>query len=319
MKKQILVLALFPLLLLTSFHSPQLTERKDPFVVVLGIAQDGGYPQAGCNKECCKRYYDGKEKKHLVSCIAIVDPVSHERFLFDCTPDFPEQLHLLDSIFPALKDSIRTEKMMDGIFLTHAHIGHYTGLMFLGRETMNTSNVKVYVMPEMNQFIQNNGPWNLLVKLHNIELNPLHADSTIRLNERISVTPFLVPHRHEYTETVGYRIFTQRKSVIFIPDIDKWASWDRDIVQIVKQNDLLFLDGTFFRNGELGHDMSSIPHPFIEESMKLFESLPANEKSKIHFIHFNHTNPAILNGSDAQHEIESNGFHVSREGEVIEL
>src|ERR1051326_1128343 len=111
MKKIISAAAIFSLLLFTSFHSAQQTGMNDPFVVVLGIAQDGGYPQAGCDKECCKRYYDGKEKKHYVSCIAVVDPVSHERFLFDCTPDFPAQLHLLDSIYPS-------EKVMDGIFLT---------------------------------------------------------------------------------------------------------------------------------------------------------------------------------------------------------
>lgn len=299
-------------LLFSSFHSTQPVETNDPFLVVLGIAQDGGYPQAGCNKECCNRYYHGKEKKHFVSCIAVVDPVSQEKFLFDCTPDFPAQLRLLDSIYPATK-------IIDGIFLTHAHIGHYTGLMFLGRETMGAKGVKVHVMPEMNQFLQKNGPWSLLVKLHNIELNLLKNDSAIHLNERISVTPFLVPHRHEFTETVGYKISTPSKSVIFIPDIDKWSSWDRDIIRLVMENDLLFLDGTFFRNNELGRDMSDIPHPFIEESMKLFESLSAGDKAKIHFIHLNHTNPSILGGSEAQQEIEQKGFHVSREGEVFGL
>lgn len=281
---------------------------KNPFIAVLGTAQDGGYPHAVCKKECCTQFYKGKEKRHFVSSLAIVDPVSGERFVFDCTPDFPAQLHLLDSIFPA-------EKPIDGIFLTHAHIGHYTGLMFLGRETMNSKNVNVYTMPEMNQFLRNNGPWSLLVQLQNIELVPMMADSVIRLNERISVIPFLVPHRHEYTETVGYKIFTSQKSAIFIPDIDKWSRWNRDIIQLVKENDLLFLDGTFFRNGEIaGRDMSEIPHPFIEESMKLFQHLPASEKSKIHFIHLNHSNPALISGSDAQEEIEQLGFHIAEEG-----
>ncbi len=299
-------------LLFSHGNSSLPVDSGDPRVIVLGIAQDGGYPQAGCTKECCKKFYDGKEKKHFVSCIAIVDPVSHERFLFDCTPDFPAQLHLLDSIFPS-------EKMIDGIFLTHAHIGHYTGLMFLGRETMNTKDVKVYAMPEMGQFLQNNGPWSLLVKLHNIELNPLHADSTVHLNERISMTPFLVPHRHEYTETVGYKISTPKKSIIFIPDIDKWGTWNQDIVKVVRENDLLFLDGTFFRDGEIATRMSEVPHPFMEETMKLFDSLPEKEKSKIYFIHLNHTNPAILNNSDAQKQVEQKGFHVAREGAEIEL
>ncbi|HUM48194.1 MAG TPA: MBL fold metallo-hydrolase, partial [Chitinophagales bacterium] len=285
----------------------------DPFIVVLGIAQDAGYPHIGCTKECCQRFYDGKEKKHFVSSLAIVDPASGQRFLFDCTPDFPAQVHLLDSLSPP-------GKTIDGIFLTHAHIGHYTGLMYLGRESMNASSVKVYTMPEMHLFLQNNGPWSLLVQLQNIELHKMKADSVIRLNESISVTPFLVPHRHEFTETVGYKISIGKKSVIFIPDIDKWNKWDSDILQLVKENDLLFIDGTFFRDGEIaGRNMSAIPHPFIEESMKLFDHLPAAEKAKIHFIHLNHTNPALIKGSDAQHEIEQKGFHVAKEGAVMVL
>lgn len=288
-------------------------ENQAPFLVILGTAQDGGYPHVGCDKECCRNFYERKEMKHYVSCIAIVDPVSQERFLFDCTPDFPAQLHLLDSIFPS-------KNLMDGIFLTHAHIGHHTGLMYLGREAMNTSAIRVFAMPDMKQFLENNGPWSLLVQLKNIEMMRLVADSTIHLNERISVTPFLVPHRHEFTQAVGYKISMAQKSVIFIPDIDKWSSWSRDIVQLVKENDFLFLDGTFFHNGEIpGRDMSEIPHPFIEETMKLFESLPESEKSKIYFIHLNHTNPALLTNRDAQHEIEQKGFHIAKEGEVIKL
>ena len=31
---------------------------KSPFVMVLGIAQDAGYPQINCKKKCC--YYDWK-------------------------------------------------------------------------------------------------------------------------------------------------------------------------------------------------------------------------------------------------------------------
>jgi pyrroloquinoline quinone biosynthesis protein B len=291
----------------------QASQQDDPFLIVLGTAQDGGYPHAGCNRECCRAYYDGKETPHFVSSLAIVDPVSGERFLFDCTPDFPAQLHLLDSI-------IQTIKMVDGIFLTHAHIGHYTGLMYLGREVMNAKDVKVYAMEDMEHFLENNGPWSLLIELNNIEIHTLNADSTIRLNERITVTPFNVPHRHEFTTAVGYKIVAGNKSVIFIPDIDKWTSWDHDISQLVKENDFLFLDGTFYKNGEIpGRNMSEIPHPFIEETMALLETLPGMEKSKVWFIHMNHTNPALLHDSDARKDIQNKGFKVASEGMVIKL
>jgi hypothetical protein len=56
------------------------------FGVILGIAQDGGYPQAGCLRNCCKNL---TQKKHFVTSLAVVDRKHSRRWLFDCTPDFP--------------------------------------------------------------------------------------------------------------------------------------------------------------------------------------------------------------------------------------
>jgi pyrroloquinoline quinone biosynthesis protein B len=287
---------------------------KAPFIIVLGTAQDGGYPHAGCKKDCCQKYYSGKEKRHYVSCLALVDPVNNQRWFFDCTPDFTLQLHALDSIYPT--DGLG----ISGIFLTHAHIGHYTGLMYLGREAMNSQGVPVYAMERMRNYLLNNGPWDRLVKMKNIELHDLAKDSTIQLNERISVTPFRVPHRDEYSETVGYRISTKNMNVIFIPDIDKWEKWDKGLAQTVQQNDLVFIDGTFFKEGELpGVKMKDIPHPFIEETMHLLSNLPEKDKQKVHFIHLNHTNPALTREPAAINEIEALHFHVAAEMEEFVL
>ena len=291
------------IVLLVSFYQEK-DSGSAPYIVVLGIVQDGGYPHAGCKKECCTAYWQGKAESHYVSCLALIDPVSNQRFLFDCTPDFITQLHLLDSIYPS-------GKILDGIFLTHAHIGHYTGLMHLGKESLGTNAVPVYAMPRMEKYLRENGPWSQLVNLKNISLQKLKADSVIKLNERISVTPFLVPHRDEYSETVGYQISAGETSMIFIPDIDKWEKWNRSIKEVIAANDLIFIDGTFYKDGELGgRPMSEIPHPFIQESMSLLKDLSKEEKSKVHFIHLNHTNPALLKGSEARKEIERNGFDV---------
>jgi pyrroloquinoline quinone biosynthesis protein B len=284
------------------------------YLVVLGIAQDAGYPHPGCHRECCRRHYDGKEPRHLVSCLALVDAAERQRWLFDCTPDYPAQLHLLDSIFPVSGPGV------DGIFLTHAHIGHYAGLMYLGREAMDARQVPVYGTEDMTAFLRDNGPWGQLAKLGNIDLRPLEPGRPVRPGERITVEAFGVPHRAEYTQAVGYRISTPQRRAVFIPDIDKWSKWDRDIVQVVRDNDLLFVDGTFFRDGEIrGRHMSEIPHPFIEETMEALKALPAGEKAKVHFIHLNHTNPALLFGSDAQRQIEASGFHVAAEGQRHQL
>ncbi len=124
----------------------------------------------------------------------------------------------------------------------------------------------------------------------------------------------LVPHRDEFSETVGFFIEGPNKSALFIPDIDKWQLWDQNIKKWIKKVDYAFLDGTFYQNGEIpGRDMSEIPHPFIEESLELFEKLPAKEKEKVYFIHFNHTNPVLNSSSAAYQEVIKKGLNIARE------
>lgn len=290
-------------------HLPD-NDAQQPYLVVLGTAQDGGYPHPGCRGECCRRFYDGKEDRRLVSCLGLLDPLSGRRWLFDCTPDFPAQLHFLDNIFPA------EGAVLDGIFLTHAHIGHYAGLMYLGREAMGTRQVPVYGTADMAAFLRDNAPWSQLVTLGNIELRTVEPGADVRLSDHVTVTAMGVPHRAEYTRAVGYQIRTAQKSVVYIPDIDKWQTWNMDIVKMVRDNDLLFLDGTFYRDGEIkGRPIGEIPHPFIEETLAALAPLPAEEKAKVHFIHMNHTNPAMFHGSDAQKEIATMGFNVAIEGQ----
>lgn len=290
-------------------------KTSQPYLVVLGIAQDGGVPQAGTKKH---QAWENERSKRQVVSLALIDPVSKERWLFEATPDFREQLHNLDKIAPVDE----TPGLM-GIFLTHAHIGHYTGLMFLGHESMGAQGVPVFAMPKMFEYLSTNGPWEQLVRYNNIALKKLEHGTPLKLNKRLSVVPFLVPHRQEYSEVVGYRIEGPNRSVLFIPDIDsweEWADWGTRIEGMLAEVDVAYLDGTFFANGEIpGRDMSGFPHPFITHSMERFASLPLKERQKVRFIHFNHTNPALDPGSKARLKIEKNAFRVAKEGERIEL
>ena len=285
--------------------------KETPFVVVLGIAQDGGYPQAGCNEDCCENAYSDPLKRKNVSCLALVDPKSNKQWIFDATPDLKFQLNLLKK-----KSGINA---LNGVFLTHAHIGHYTGLVNFGNEVMGSNNMPVYCMKKMRNFIRSYAPWNQLVKNKNIDLKLLENGSSIKLDQSLSITPILVPHRDEYSETVGYKIVSKNKSLVFIPDIDKWDKWNISITELIKQVDYAFLDATFYKNGELKRDMSKIPHPLVEESMALFSELSKEDKKKIYFIHFNHTNPLLREESKAQKEVVKKGFNFSKEGEIIAL
>ena len=297
----------------TKTQKVEIDEKPKQYITILGIAQDAGFPQIDCNKTCCQSFYIGNETKKLVSCLGLVDQDAKSKWLFDATPDISKQTQLLKS------NHLDNNKVIDGIFLTHAHIGHYTGLMYLGTEALGGDNIPVYAMPRMKAYLESNGPWSQLVNYKNIDLQPLQHDSIITLNTSLKVTPFLVPHRDEYSETVGYKIEGNNKSALFIPDIDKWHQWNHDIVEEVKKVDYAFVDASFFKDGELDRDMSKIPHPFTSETTTLFEYEALETKNKIHFIHFNHTNPAIKESHPLKDSLQNLGFRFPKQGAIFEL
>lgn len=306
-----------------------------PFTVVLGTAQDGGYPQAGCRRACCAAAWEHPDLRRHVACLALVDPQTGERWLIDATPDLPAQLHDLDRVAPPAPappanpgDSAVAPPTpspvigpaLSGILLTHAHIGHYTGLMQLGREVMGAHAVPVLALPRLRAFLEGNGPWDQLVRLSNITLVTLHPDAPTPLNARLQVTPLLVPHRDEYSETCGFIVTGPQRSVAWIPDIDKWERWETPLPELLRRVDIAYVDGTFYANGELtGRDMSEIPHPFIEETLGILLRLPEAERAKVRFVHLNHTNPALQADGEAQRRIEQAGARVAQEGERVEL
>lgn len=306
--------------LLTFCDSSQLTAQQandEPYVVVLGIAQDAGYPQAGCDSECCRPAWQDWQLRRFASCIALVDPKTQKRFLFDCTPDFKDQLRLLDRLSPSPAGHFGK---IDGIFLTHAHIGHYAGLIHLGREVMGAKEMPVFAMPRMAAFLSTNGPWSQLVSLKQVNVKRIAAAEPVVLSDNLSVVPFLVPHRDEFSETVGFHIHHGQRSLVYLPDIDQWQRWSIPVEQIIASCDIALLDGTFYSSGELpGRDMSQIPHPLIASSIGRFSQLPAKQRKKIRFIHLNHSNPALRADSQERKSVETAGMQIAEQSERISL
>lgn len=290
-------------------------KKVNTSIIVLGTIQDAGSPHIACTKKCCVDLFENPDSKRQVVSLGLYDDKSQKKYLFEATPDITRQIKYLSQY------GEQTDKEVpDGIFITHAHIGHYTGLMFLGKEAMSANKVPVYAMPKMKEYLETNGPWEQLVSEENIKINELEDDVEVVLSDELSVTPLLVPHRDEYSETVGYRIDGPSKSALFIPDIDKWEKWDLDIIEEVKKVNYAFLDATFYDGAELGNrDMSEIPHPFVVESMNKFELLSETERNKIIFIHFNHTNPIIDSTSKEAIRVIENGFRIARIYDVFEL
>lgn len=283
--------------------------QAQSFIQVLGVAQDGGYPHIGCRKNCCIPAWKNDTLRRYVVSFALVDPVAKKWWLFEATPDIGAQLQY----FSQLTDG-GYSYLPEGIFITHAHIGHYAGLMQLGREALGAKGVKVYALPRMQDYLEQNGPWSQLVKLQNIIIKPLNFNTITGLTGDVKVKAFKVPHRDEFSETAGFHISAGGKKYLFIPDIDKWNKWEKDITEEIAKVDVAMVDATFYNNEELpGRRMDEVPHPFVAETMQLFSSATRDIKAKVYFVHMNHTNPLLWN-DEIRKGVEEKGYRIVQQG-----
>ena len=284
-------------------------------VMILGSAQDGGYPHIGCRKKCCEPAWSNVSKKRFVASLAIIDKASDDCWIIDASPDIKYQINMISDFL-----GINKAPKIKGIFLTHAHTGHYSGLLELGKESLNALNIPIYVMPEMSDFIQLNKAFNFLIESGNIFLKVIQEDHPIKLKNDSLINPFLVPHRNEMSETVGYKIQSNKKSVIYLPDIDSWEDWDNDIVTLVKNNNHLFIDGTFYSKNEIqDRNILNIPHPPITETVQKLLTLDVEEKNKIFFTHLNHSNVIIHENHSETIDLINKGYGVAFDGQTINI
>ena len=283
--------------------------RERPSILVVGSAQDGGYPQIGCRAACCVRVRQKAENRRLPASLALV--LENSFYMIDCTPAFGEQLLHIEEVTGFTIDNCA------GIFLTHAHFGHYSGLPLLGLEVMHRNGMPVYIMPEMERFLKNNAPFSQLISLGNIQLLTLKSNIPVPICT-VNITPIPVQHRNEFSETVGFSIKGKENSILYIPDIDSWEGID--ICQLIKEHEFAFLDGTFYNRKELkNRKASKIPHPTIRESMNIFAGLNSAEKRKVHFTHLNHTNPLLDEKSEAYNHFSNSGFNLIFDGLLIHI
>jgi pyrroloquinoline quinone biosynthesis protein B len=287
--------------------------KTDVVVKVLGTAQDGGIPQMGCYCRNCLRARKDKRFARLVSSLAILDMSEKKLFIIDASPGLPAQFDSALKRMALARQGLKNSP--DAVLLTHAHVGHYTGLIYFGYEVMSSHRLPVYCTSRMASFLRENGPWSQLVNLENISLNILSYDQEFSLSPHITVTPFSVPHRDEYSDTLGFAISGRIKKLLYIPDIQSWQSWERSIEEETKKFNYALLDGTFYSPEELpGRDISKIGHPLIKTSLEILKDVAREGRTEVYFTHLNHTNSALDPEGEAKKEVEENGFKIASEG-----
>ncbi len=277
--------------------------------ILLGAAQDAGLPQAGCDCPRCQAAHQDPSRRRAVACLGLVDRQAGRSWLVDATPDFREQLHALRQAAPGCP--------LAGILLTHAHMGHYTGLIHLGREAWNTQELPLFASPAMCRFLRTHAPWSQLVDLGNVRLHPLTPDRPFALSPRLQAIPIPVPHRNEWSDTLAFLVEGPARRLFYCPDIDGWQAWERDLGTFLGEADVALLDGTFFGPRELpGRDLAEIPHPLAQETARRVRDARDGRRvgCQVKLIHLNHTNPLWDPGPEREWLAEQ-GVGVGKEGE----
>jgi len=282
-------------------------DQSSAEILLLGAAQDAGCPQSGCSCVNCQTARENPERVEFPSSITILHHGEKRFWIVDATPAFPSQLEMVKALSGNYE--------FGGIFLTHAHMGHYTGLMFLGKEVMNSRDIPVYVSNSMETFLRRNAPWSQLVEQRNIMIHTIAETQPVQIALDISVTGYFVPHRDEYGDTFAFVIRGAYRSLFYCPDIDQWNLWKHDLRTFLADIDIALLDGTFYSNDELPPDrISKVPHPTVKSSCGILQDI----SERVTFIHLNHTNPLYREGREKA-EVLMLGFGIGHNGQRWQL
>jgi len=274
---------------------------------LLGTAQDGGVPHAGCECLHCRTAWNDPSKRRLPASIGLQDTGTEVWFLVDATPALPEQMHRMSMHAPAAQ--------LQGILLTHLHMGHYGGLLHLGREAMNARSLPLYATRSSIAFLMRNEPWKSLLTNGNLVPRELTPDREMILTPSLRATPIAVPHRAEFSDTMAFILQGPASRLLYLPDIDRWDTWDRNLRAIVDDVDVALLDATFFSPDELpGRAIAEIPHPLVADTIARLNGTACD----VRLIHLNHSNP--LNHDGPERDLVARaGFHVGEEGDTWTL
>ncbi|MFB6294766.1 MAG: MBL fold metallo-hydrolase [Candidatus Nanohaloarchaea archaeon] len=262
---------------------------------ILGSVQDGGVPHLGCTCATCERARDDPSQQRYATSMKVYHEENDVTYLFDASPDIRFQL---------------SDEFLDGIFLSHGHLGHISGLLYLGKESFNANMVDVHCSESVADFMHDSYPYRLLIDRNNIVVNEHEDGDHVELMD-LQVVPVEVVHRYVPTDMHAFRIESDDTTLFYMTDIDYWTD---DAIEEVENADIAVVDGCFWSKEEIDR-YERVPHPPIKESLDVF----ADTDTDIIFTHMNHTNPVLDPDSEERQQVEDAGFRVADEGMEIQL
>ncbi|MGI9586307.1 MAG: MBL fold metallo-hydrolase [Acidimicrobiia bacterium] len=267
-------------------------------LIVLGSGQDGGTPQFGSPGAV------GSDRSASSVALVVSDgPV----LLFDASPDIRSQARLLPTRGP-------DDQPVDAVFVTHAHMGHYAGLLHFGKEAAATSNIPLFAPDSVVTFLEANEPWATLFNDGHLESFPLdHGTATV---EDIEVQAIPVPHRPDFSSTCAFTVSVQGDPwILYVPDIDSWDLWPEASTELAR-HPVCLIDATFSDQAELPRrDFSDFPHPLVWDTINRFAEIATT--TRLILTHINHSNALGDPDSAIALQAKSRGFEVAVDGMEI--
>lgn len=302
-------------------------------IYVLGAAAGGGFPQWNCASSPCQKARDGvpTARRRTQASIAVSGD-SHSWYVLNASPDLRQQIQDTPALWPDPQAGLRNTPIK-GVILTNAEIDAVTGLLSM-RERQP---FKLYGTHQTLGEIDSNPIFKALDQKI-VERVPLICgrDNTL-IPSTLQLKAFTAPGKcplyaedpkdpariMQNGENIGLEISDGTSKLLFIPNC---AEITDDIKERIRGADILFFDGTLWKDRELieaglsyktGRRMG---HMSLSEkntgTFDNFRHIPVGRKI---FIHINNSNPILLDDSLEYIKTRKEGWEVAYDGMHITL
>ena len=295
--------------------------------IVLGSAAGGGFPQWNCRCPICALAWAGDPRvRSRTQASLAVSANGEDWIVVNASPDLPEQIRRARALHP--RGGTRGSPIK-AVLLTGAEIDQLAGLFSL-REREPFA---LYATASAHSIIEGNSMFGVLPS-EVVTRRTIVSGGTYGLPGNLEAEFFAVPGKAPlYVEgdapetasdtagTLGVELRAGGARLVYVPGA---AALTADLRQRLAGADVVFFDGTLFRDDEMiatgtgsktGRRMGHMP---IDGAGGSLEALAGLRARRI-YIHINNTNPVLVDGSPERVCVTARGWEVAEDGLEVAL
>ena len=304
-------------------------------IKVLGASAGGGFPQWNCNCALCRRARSGNAAVPPRTQASLAVSADGVRWiLLNASPDLPQQIALTPALHPATSCGMR-HSPISAVVISSGDVDALAGLLSL-REQQQFS---LYAHEPVLRIIGANPVFRVLDPAF-VERRLLPVGAATQLLDGagkplgLVIESFAVSgklplyeevddgHNASDEAVIGLSVTGHGGRMVFVPAC---AALTEDLAARIGGADLLFFDGTLWRDDEMvragvgrktGKRMGHMSVSGPDGSMAMLAPVPVKRRI---FIHLNNTNPLLADDSPETAEARAAGWEIAFDGMEIEL